>query len=605
MLKIKKYLKPFIWGVLLAIVLLFGQAMCDLNLPNFMSDIVDTGIMQGGIDHAAPDAISQDGMKFITTFMTDDEKQVVNENYELKSLADKNLKGKTYASLYPKAESDIYVKKDVSKETSEALDNSFGTSLWTFINVMKAVNEQSGQSGQTEQTSDNSLESFQNVDLSNIYQMQPMFDSLPQTQIAAAHEIAIESDSTVLQQTGVMIAKSFYSELGTNVNKVQNNYIYKIGIEMLLIALAGGIATVLVSFISSKVAAGVARNLRKDVFTKIESFSNNEFDKFSTASLITRCTNDITQIQMLLMIGIRLICYAPILGIGGIIMAVRKSASMFWIIAVAVVVLIGMIVIIMAIAMPKFKSIQKLIDRLNLVSREELSGLMVIRAFGTQKHEIERFDDANKNLTKTNLFVNRVMVTMMPMMMLIMNGVSLLIVWVGAHQIANSSMQIGNMMAFIQYSMQIIMSFLMISMIFIFVPRAAVSAERIAEVLGTDVIIKDPVDPVQFLPEKKGFVEFKDVCFRYYGAEEYALSNITFTAKPGETTAIIGPTGSGKSTIANLMLRFYDVSEGKICVDGVDVRDVTQENLRRIIGFVPQKGVLMSGTIESNIKYGN
>ncbi|GHT95170.1 multidrug ABC transporter ATP-binding protein [Spirochaetia bacterium] len=390
----------------------------------------------------------------------------------------------------------------------------------------------------------------------------------------------------------------------------QMGVIVEIGLLMLTVTLLSGAASILVSFLSTRVAAGVARNLRHDLFNKVESFSSQEFDAFSTASLITRCTNDVTQVQQLLIMGIGMICFAPVMAIGGIIMALRTSVSMSWIIAVAVMVLLGMVMVVMAAAMPRFKRIQKLVDKLNLTAREILSGLMVIRAFGAQKHEEDRFDGVNKELTSVHLFVNRIMVFMMPVMTLIMNGVSLLVLWVGAHQIAASSMQIGDMMAFIQYAMNIIMSFLMLSMMFIMIPRTAVSADRIAEVLETDIAIKDPENPVRFpvsvnpTPSATGRVEFNHVSFRYPGADEDALSDISFVAEGGETTAIIGATGSGKSTIVNLILRFYEVSQGSIVVDGTDIRTVTQEALRAKIGYVPQKSVLFSGTIAFNLKYG-
>ncbi|MHB1484350.1 MAG: ABC transporter ATP-binding protein [Saccharofermentanales bacterium] len=600
MIKLAKYLKPFTAGLILAIALLFGQAISDLNLPNFMSDIVNVGIQQNGIEHAAPDAISQDGMKLMTTFMTAGEKEILNRNYTLVNGTAKDSKGRLYQDIYPKAGARLYVLGSLDKESYKTIDNAFGTATWTFINVMKSIAEKSGQ-----QSGNMVSANISNIDLGALYKYQPMLNTLPESVILAAHEKAMTNDAAILKQSGILLAKAFYGELGVDINKIQNDYIIFIGLIMLAIALAGGVATVLVSFLSSKIATGIARNLRKDLFNKIENFSSNEFDKFSTASLITRCTNDVTQIQMVLMIGIRIICYAPIMGIGGVIMAVGKSASMSWIIAVACTVLLGMILIVITIAMPKFKIIQKMIDRLNLVSRENLSGLMVIRAFGTQKHEQKRFEAANADLTATTLFVSRVMVFMMPMMMLIMNGVAVLIVWVGAHQIAESTMQVGDMMAFMQYSMQIIMSFLMISMMFIFVPRAAVSADRIAQVLETKPTIEDPKEPKDFDITKKGTVDFKNVHFRYFGAEEDALYDISFTALPGQTTAIIGPTGSGKSTIATLALRFYDVTEGRITVDGVDIREVTQNNLRSKIGYVPQKGALLSGTIDFNLRYGN
>ncbi len=600
MIKLAKYLKPFMFGLMMAILLLFGQAMCDLNLPNYMSDIVNTGIQKNGIEHAAPDAISQNGKKLITAFMTEDEKTLVEKSYSLVSVSDKNEKekDKTYGSSYPGAVGTLYIKtSDLNKEETAELDKAFGTSTWTLINVMRTMQAGNPSAG------DRSA-GIGSIDITQVYSYLPMLQTLPAAAVAGAREKALQNDETLLAQGGTMLAKMFYTELGADTGTMATSYIFIVGLKMLAIALLGGAATVLVSFISSKIAAGAARNLRRDVFERIERFSNNEFDKFSTASLITRCTNDITQIQMLLMMGIRMVCYAPIMAIGGTIMAVSKSASMSWIIAAACTLLIGIILVIMSIAMPKFKAIQKLIDKLNLVSRENLSGLMVIRSFGTRSHEKTRFEAANKDLTDTNLFVTRVMVFMMPVMMLIMNGVTLIIIWVGAHKIAESAMQIGDMMAFMQYAIQIIFSFLMISMMFIFIPRAAVSAERIAEVLETPESVVDPLSPKNFDTDKKGFVAFKHVNFRYNGAEEDALSDITFTAKPGQTTAIIGPTGSGKSTIASLMLRFYDVSSGQVMIDGADVRDVTQKALRAKIGYVPQKGVLLSGTIASNIRYG-
>ena len=599
MIKLAKYLKPFLFGLLLAIALLFGQAMCDLNLPNFMSDIVNVGVQQSGIEHAAPEALSENGYKVMTAFMNDEDRALIEKNYEKASITDKNAKGKAFGDVYPDAQDTLYALKDVDDENFEALDTAFGTATWTFINIMRDMAEQQGQSGSVTETD------MQDIDLSKVYEMIPMLGQLPKEMLESARVKALENDGMILKQSGIVLAKAFYTELGVDMNAKQTGYILRVGLFMLLVALLGGVATVMVSFISSKIAAGAARNLRRDVFKKIESFSNGEFDKFSTASLITRSTNDITQIQMLLMLGIRMICYAPIMAVGGVLMAVNKSVSMSWIIAVACTILLGLIAIVMAIAMPKFKIIQKLVDRLNLVSRENLSGLMVIRAFGTQEHEKKRFDAANKDLAKVNRFINRVMVTMMPIMMLIMNGISLTILWVGAHQIAESSMQVGDMMAFIQYTMQIIMSFLMISMMFIFIPRAAVAGDRIAEVLHTEVAVKDPENPTEFDESKRGLVEFKNVRFRYGGAEEDALEEISFTAKPGETTAIIGPTGSGKSTVANLLMRFYDVSSGEILVDGTDIRKVTQHDLRSKIGYVPQRGVLLSGTVKSNIKYGS
>lgn len=597
--KIMKYLRPFIIGLLLAIILLFAQAVCDLNLPNYMSDIVNTGIQQNGVEHAAPDAISQNGMTLMTTFMIADEKELVEANYTLVDSASENDDGEAYSGIYPNASGQIYVRGDADEATLSDLDNAFGAATWTMINVMRNY-----ASAQDSAASASMPTNAEDIDIDALYQMLPMLSQLPQETIEAAHEKAIGNDELILKQSGILLAKVFLNELGADMNAIQNAYIIHIGVRMLAIALAGGVATVLVSLISSRIAAGVARDLRRAVFGRIESFSNNEFDQFSTASLITRCTNDITQIQMLFMMGIRLVCYAPIMAIGGTIMALRKSASMAWIIAAACAVLIGIILVVVSVVTPKFKLIQKLVDKINLVTRENLSGLMVIRAFATQEHEKARFEGVNKDLTATSLFVNRVIVLLMPVMMLVMNGMTLLVVWVGAHQIANSSMQVGDMMAFIQYAMQIIMSFLMISIMFIFLPRATVSADRIAEVLSTESSVVDPKNPKAYDPSVKGIVEFRDVSFRYRDAEENAVSHITFTAKPGQTTAIIGPTGSGKSTVANLLLRFYDATEGQVLVDGLDVREVTQEALRDKIGYVPQKGVLLSGTIASNLRYG-
>ena len=413
-----------------------------------------------------------------------------------------------------------------------------------------------------------------------------------------------EMEGSILTQSDILYVQQEYEALGVDVGAIQIQYIVITGLKMLGLALAAMLATIIVTLLASRTAAGVAKNLRNDVFQKVVSFSNQEFEKFSTASLITRSTNDIQQIQMLLVLLLRIVFYAPIVAVGGCVMAMQKNSSMFWVIGVAVVAVLSLVVVLFSITMPRFKLMQKLVDKLNLVSREILSGLWVIRAFGTQKYEEKRFDGVNRDLTKTNLFVNRVMTCMMPAMMLTMNAVTVLIVWVGADKINAGGMQVGDLMAFIQYTMQIVMSFLMISMMSIMLPRATVSANRIQEVLETEVEIADPARPEGFVPSKTGEVEFQDVSFRYPGADEDVLENITFTAKKGETTAFIGSTGSGKSTLINLIPRFYDVTKGRILVNGRDVRDVTQHELRARIGYVPQKGVLFSGTIESNLKYG-
>jgi ATP-binding cassette subfamily B protein len=411
--------------------------------------------------------------------------------------------------------------------------------------------------------------------------------------------------SSMIVQAAAGALKTEYAALGMDTGALQTNYILRIGALMLLLTLLSGACTIAVGFLSARVAAGLSRDLRRNVFERVENFSSSEFDKFSTASLITRTTNDITQIQIVVVMGMRMFIYAPIIAIGGIIRAIAKSPNMWWIIALAVVAMFGLIVTIFSIALPKFKAVQTLIDRLNLVMRENLSGMMVIRAFNTEKIEEDRFDKANKNLTKTLLFVNRVTVVMMPVMMLIMNGVVVLIIWVGSHQVANATIQVGDMMAFMQYALQILFAFMMLSMMFIILPRASVSGDRISEVLETEPLIRDLPQPRQFPEPFKGTIEFQDVSFHYPGAEEDALHNITFTAQPGQTTAFIGTTGSGKSTIVSLIPRFYEVSNGAIQVDGVDIREVGQHELRDRIGFVPQKSNLFSGTIESNLLYGD
>lgn len=600
MKKVMRYLGHYWAPILFAIVLLFVQAACDLNLPNYMSQIVNVGLQQGGVENASPDAISAKGMTFLQTFMDESEKADVNASYSLKSVGE-------LENSYPlNSTEEIYtLNSGVSTETRSHLNEIFGQNTWTFINTMKSLQAQSGSSSSMMgNTGSGSTSDLSNIDFSKLYQMMPMLQKIPASVIDEARTEAQQNQQSLLEQSGTILAKNFYEELGVNTDSIQQNYIMHQGFLMVLITLASGIASVLVGLISARVAAGISRDLRRDIFSNVEDFSNSEFDKFGTASLITRTTNDVTQIQMFVVFGIRMICYAPIMGIGGVIMAVKKSGSMTWIIALACALLIALILVIFTVAMPKFKIMQKLVDRLNLVARENLSGLMVTRAFSNQKFEEDRFDTANTNLTNTQLFVNRVMVCMMPTMMFIMNGVSLLIVWVGAHQISESAMQVGDMMAFIQYAMQIIMSFLMISVMFIMFPRAAVAGDRIAEVLETKPSIGDPEDPESFDESQKGVIEFKDVCFRYEGADEDVLNHISFTANPGKTTAFIGSTGSGKSTLINLIPRFYDVTSGEILVDGRDIRKVPQKELRSRIGYVPQKGVLLSGTIASNLRYG-
>lgn len=595
MVKLAKYLKPFIISLIVAIALLFGQAMADLNLPNYMSDIVNTGIQQGGIPNAVPEAISENGYAMMTSLMKEQDRAAIEQHYTLVQAGDKD-----YIKKYPLLESEnVYILTDKESSTIDELNPIFGRAAATFIQVSKQLAASSGDQAATTNASD-----MTNIDFNELYGLIPVLQQLPSDQLDEAITAANKLDPSIQIQTGTAFVKLLYGELGIDVGKIQIMYIMKTGLIMLIIALGGVIASIGVGYLSAKIAAGAAKKLRRDIFAKVESFSNNEFDKFSTSSLITRTTNDITQVQMLIVMGIRILFYAPILGVGGVIMVLRENSSMTWIIGLAVVLLIALIGTVFYIAIPKFKMIQKLIDKLNLVSRENLSGLMVVRAFSTQHFEKKRFEQANHDLTKTNLFVSRVMVFMFPAMMLIMNLITILIVWVGANEIAASNMQVGDMMAFMQYAMQIIMSFLMISMMFIMVPRASVSAQRIVEVLNTEPSIVEPTQSKSFQSSKRGVVEFRNVSFHYQDAPEDVLTNITFTAKPGETTAFIGSTGSGKSTLINLIPRFYDVTSGEIIVNGVNVKEANLHDLRDQIGYVPQKGVLMSGSIADNLRYG-
>lgn len=592
MFKLKKYLKPFAFPLIVAIILLFVQAICDLNLPNYMSDIVNVGIQANGIEHSATKAISENGMNLIKTFVTDEEKKVLDENYKEVLLGDKE-----YINEYPEvANTNIYVLKN--DENIEKLDDIFNVGIRTFINTLSNLSKNT-------ENSNASFTDNTDVDLNKIYEMMPMFKTIPEEQIEEARNSAKQTDETMLSQVGIVFTKLFYEELGMDISKIQTEYIVKTGLKMLGMTLIVAIAAISVSFIATRVAAKVGRNLRTDLFKKVQSFSDTEFEKFSTSSLITRTTNDVTQMQNLIVMGIRLVFLAPVMGIGAMIMIINRDASMTWILGLACALIILLILGLFIFAMPKFKIIQKLIDKLNLVSRENLSGIMVSRAFRTQKYEEDRFDKVNKELTNVNLFVNRAMVVMMPAMTFIMNAIMLLIVWVGAKQIEQSNLQIGDMMAFMQYSMQVIMSFLMMSMMFIMFPRAAVSGKRISEVLETEPSIKDSENLKEFDKDKTGYVEFKNVNFKYDGADEYVLENINFVAKPGQTTAFIGSTGSGKSTLIKLVPRFNDVTSGEVLVNGVNVKDVSLYNLQTQIGYVPQKGNLLSGTIESNIKYGN
>jgi ATP-binding cassette, subfamily B, multidrug efflux pump len=577
MIKIFKYLKPYILSVIVIAALLYLQANMELALPDYMSRIVNVGIQQGGIDSAIPKTIRVSEMNKLTVFMDTDSKKLIKD-------------------LFIESEG-LYVLNSKLEFASNDLNHNFGKAFMAK-SALEQISPENILLTLTEGTRKNLP---QDIDIFSLISYMP--DKPRELLIKTVLNNVSEIDNMIIEQKGIISVKAEYIIIGLDTQKTQSTYIMRIGAMMLLFTLISAIATIIVGLLSARTSAGLARTLRRDVFTKVENFSGEEFDKFSTASLITRSTNDITQIQMLIFIMLRMMLYAPILGIGGVFRANNKAPSMAWIIGLSVFILLLLVIIVFIIAIPKYKKIQKFIDRLNLIARENLSGLMVVRAFNQQDFEEDRFDQANQNLTKTNLFILRVMVIMMPVMMLVMNLISVIIIWVGAKQVAASNMQIGDMMAFMQYAMQIVMSFLMMTMIFIFLPRAAVSANRVNEVLQTDPVIKDPENPIKIPIGIKGVIEFCNVGFRYPGAEENALFNLNFVAKPGLTTAIIGATGAGKSTIVNLIPRFYDVSQGKILIDGINIKDLSQSDLRNQIGYVPQKITLFSGTIESNLRY--
>ena len=594
---IMKYLKPFAGMILVSLLILFGQAIGELSLPNLMSDIVNTGIQNGGVEQEAPEALPSDGFALMTLFMNEEDKETFQNSYQL--IAGGSAEAEAYSAEFPESQkADFYVLDETDPEQLTSLESIFGKATYSFVTFMKEMSAQQGNASAVDAKS-----GFEDVDMNQLYALLPQLQQLPQEAFVASMEVADAAEPMLYSQIGILFTKLFYEDLGADMDALQNQYIMTKGAQMLAIAVAVSVASVAVAYFSSRIAAKVSGRMRRDVFAKVESFSNTEFDNFSTASLITRTTNDVQQIQQLITIGIRMLCYAPILATGGLIMAIDKSVSLAWTIAVAVIALVGIMMTILSIAMPKFKVLQSLTDRLNLVSRENLSGMMVIRAFGNEPFEENRFNDANEDYTYTNRFVQRLMSLLMPAMMLVMNGVSLMIIWFGSKQVADSALQIGDMMAYIQYVMQIIMAFLMISMMFIFLPRASVSATRIGEVLDTDLIITDPTEAQPSL-KNEGLITFNNVSYHYPKASENVLNNISFTARPGETTAIIGSTGSGKSTLINLIPRFYDVTDGAIEIDGIDIRKMTQADLRRNIGYVPQKGMLFSGDIASNVLYG-
>lgn len=599
MLKLKRYAKPYLLLLLVAVVLLFGNAILELELPNVMSTIVNDGIQKGGITHAAPDAASPEAVALMTSLMSSDDAALVSASYAPVGADGLAALQKTCPDA---AAATLVLDSGVSADTRAALDTAFGRASYAMVQLMQQMAAQQGTGTGAADTSESASAS---MDLSALAKFAPMIAQLPQSVRDTAVATAAAQQDSTLAQTGAVFAKGFYQQLGADTDAIQTKFILSAGLKMLGLCALVLICSVGAGYCLSRLGAGVARDLRRDVFTRVTQFTSNEMDKFSTASLITRTTNDITQVQNFLTMGLRMMCFAPIMGIGGLIMALRKAVSMAWIIAAAVVFLLGVILVLMAVVMPRFKKMQSLIDRLNLVSREGLSGMMVIRAFSTQDFEEKRFDKANKDLTGNTLFVNRSMAVLMPLMMFLMNGICLLIVWVGAKQVSESTLLVGDMMAFMQYAMHVIISFLFISMMFVMVPRASVSAERIHEVLATESTVLDPAAPQHLPAPVRGEVRFDDVAFRYAGAEEDVLSHISFTAKPGQTTAFIGATGSGKSTLINLIPRFYDVTGGRITIDGVDVRSLTQHELRQNIGYVPQKGVLFSGDIASNLRYGD
>ena len=595
MLKLLKYLKKSIVPILVIVLFLIGQAVCDLSLPDYTSKVVNVGIQQGGVENPVPDVIRATEMDKLMLFMNESDKDTVLSNYnhlDKASLSDRDLTG----------DEPIYELNTKDKKTIEELSNIFGKPML----IVEGFESDSKETKKMKEQMMANLppQMIQNGDV-DVFQV---FSLMPEEELSEMRKTIDEKFSdmpdSIITQSAISYVKGEYKNLGIDTDKLQTNYMFLAGAKMLGIALLSALATIVVGFLGARVAATLGKNLRSKVFNKVMSFSNTEMDKFSTASLITRSTNDIQQVQMLMVMMLRVVIYSPIIAIGGIIKVTKTNTSMTWIIAVAVIAILSLVMILFIVVMPKFKVVQKLVDRFNLVTREILTGIPVIRAFSTQKYEEKRFDKANLDLTKTNIFVNRVMACMMPAMMLVMNGISVLIMWNGAHGVDSGAMQVGDMMAFIQYTMRIIMSFLMISAISIMLPRAAVCVQRVDEVISTDLIIEDKEQTENFKEDKKGYIEFNNVSFKYPNAEEDVLSDISFVAKPGETTAFIGSTGSGKSTLINLIPRFYDVTEGSIKVDGVDVRNVSQHDLREKIGYVPQKGILFSGTIDSNLRYG-
>ncbi|MBS5587532.1 MAG: ABC transporter ATP-binding protein [[Clostridium] spiroforme] len=593
MLKLKYYFKKFWVPILLCVGLLFMQSQSELALPDYMSDIVSVGIQAGGFDSAVSDVLSEETFNHLLVLLDEDDRIILGDSYKL--IASKDIDQELLDKFSKANGKNLYELKKLNDKEMKELENILIKPM-LLITSIDNMDPNSKEYQKQFGSLPTGMSPYDAIGMMPEEQKNKMFEKIDQQM-----ETMGESTLKIAAGNGV---KAEYKKLGCNIDQVQNNYILQTGIKMLGIALIGTACAIGCGFLASKIGSGVSRLLRSDVFKKVENFSNEEFNKFSTASLITRTTNDITQVQMVVIMFIRIVCFAPMMGIGALIKAFNNTPSMTWIIGLVLIIIFMVIIVTFAIVMPKFKIVQSLIDKLNLTMRENLSGMLVIRAFGNEEQSEQRFDKANSDLTKINLFVNRAMVSMMPIMMFIFNIVSLLIVYYGAKQIDLGNIAIGQMMAFMQYAMQIIMSFLMIAMIAIMLPRASVAANRIHEVLSMEVKISDPKNPESFDENKKGLVEFKNVTFKYPGANEAVLENISFTAKPGETTAFIGSTGSGKSTLINLIPRFYEVTDGRIEVAGVDIRNVNQHDLRDKIGLVPQKGLLFSGTIKSNLTYG-
>ncbi len=604
MLKVLKNLKYSLISVIAIVILLCIQASTDLALPDYTSKIVNQGIQAGGIEKAVPEIISKEDMETVLEFSDKDNE--ILENYTLvgnvKNVREEKIIDKYLGKDYEVNKDTLYVLKDIDKNKQDELSQIMSGPLMEMMTITNEETANKIKEQMLQTVPEEQKQYIQNMSVMNIIKQMP---EEQKGQLLAEFTKKIdEMGDSIREQAAISAVKQVYKDLNIDTDKIQNDYIIKIGFQMLGIALITMISAVSVMLLSARVAAKLGKTLREKVFKKVTSFSNEELNEFSTASLITRSTNDVQQIQQLITMLFRVVVYAPIIGIGGFVRVLTNTDnSMAWIIGVAILAILFIVGTLFAIAMPKFKKLQDLIDKLNEVSREILTGLPVIRAFNKEKKEEKRFDDANKDLMKANVFVNRAMSMMMPLLMFVMNSIMILIVWAGGHKVDEGLMQVGDMMAFIQYTMQIVMAFLMISMISIMLPRASVSAKRINEIIDKEPRIKDKKETKKFDPSKKGLVEFKDVSFRYPDADAEILEDINFTAEPGKTTAIIGSTGSGKSTILNLIPRFYDVTGGELCIDGVNIKDVSQKDLRNIIGFVPQKGMLFSGTIESNIKY--